>query len=90
MTDPKNDVLVLPIQQLAGAGKYEGFNAVVGALLKDKEFEEERSTPSGAMAGSEIESQTPVRKRGRVNTPGPRAKTLVPVEAARLAARGRR
>jgi len=40
MTDPKNDTLVLRIEQLAGAGKYEGFNAIAGALLKDKEFEE--------------------------------------------------
>ena len=40
MTDPKNDTLVLRIQQLAGAGKYEGFNAIVGALLKEREFAE--------------------------------------------------
>jgi hypothetical protein len=28
------------IQQLAESGDYEGFNAIVGALIKDKEFDE--------------------------------------------------
>ena len=39
MPDRDQPALARRMQQLAESGDYEGFNAIVGALLREKEFD---------------------------------------------------